>query len=89
MKTHIQSQVLVNEVACIAYSLLAVLQSPIRFLERKQFDPLHFPDLAECEATRILSEHLAAVEEFDKLFAGQQGTETHEKHLMEMKELGR
>lgn len=35
-------------------------------------DPLHFPDLAVCEAVRTSSEHLADVEECDKLSTAQQ-----------------
>lgn len=53
--------------ACIAYSLSAVLQSPVQFGKRKLFDPLYFPDLTEHEAVRISSLHLAAVEQFGKL----------------------
>ena len=74
--------------ACIAYNLSAVLQFPVQFVEGKLFDPLHFPDLTECEAIRISSERLAAVgEEFDELclLGNRLQRLYHEKLLMERK----
>lgn len=56
-----------------------MLRPALQLVEGELFGPLHFPDLSE--ATKILAEHLAAVEEeFDKLFTGQQATETGRKN---------
>lgn len=73
--------------ACIAYSLSAVLQSPVQSREGKLFDPLHFPDLTEHEALRISSLHLGGVgEQFGKLLCTeQQATKSGEKLLIERK----
>lgn len=56
-----------------------MLQPALQLVEGELFGLPHFPDL--CEATKILAEHLAAVEEeFDKLFTGRQATETGRKN---------
>lgn len=66
MKTHIPSQVLVNEGL---HSIQSVNSSSVPCtVHGGKTDPLHFPDMTECEAVGISSEHWAAVgEEVDKL----------------------